>query len=112
MFVTSQTPNCGHAVTFSIPGTIPSFVSLQNLQLEEGKVTVLGAILADQNVYSLTLQAAVDAQTITAPFTVEISDPCKRAVFQNPTTSPIADMILIRDFDTTVQQTFSITTDV
>jgi hypothetical protein len=63
-------------------------------------VSVLGATLAHTNVYPLTLRAFVDSQSVdTTIFQVEISDPCKRAVFN--ANSPLADMILIRDFDST-----------
>jgi hypothetical protein len=60
----------------------------------------------------MALRAQVDSQDINVSFTVEISDPCMRAVFQEATPSPIADMVLIRDFDTMKTQTFSVTTDI
>jgi hypothetical protein len=69
-------------------------------------------VLGDQGVYNLTLQATVDAQTIQSPFVVNISDPCNRAIFQSPASSPISDMTLIRDFDANVSQTFDILTDI
>jgi len=69
-------------------------------------------VLADQGVYPLTLQASVDAQTITGAFQVEISDPCKRAVFAVSTSPALAPMVLIRDFDSAKTQSFKVTTDV
>jgi len=69
-------------------------------------------VLANQGVYPLTLQASVDAQTITGAFQVEISDPCKRAVFEVSTTPALAPMVLIRDFDSAKTQSFKVTTDV
>jgi hypothetical protein len=93
-----------------IEASKPSFVNLQNVLDSSGEIKVDGALLADQNVYPLTLQAVVDSKTIATPFTVTISDPCKRAVFEN-SPSPI-NMVFIRDFDPTQTQTFTIKTDV
>ena len=60
----------------------------------------------------MTLQATVDAQTITAIFNVEVSDPCKRAVFEPATNPALASMILIRDFDSQITQSFVVQTDI
>ena len=54
----------------------------------------------------------MDAATVDTSFQVEVSDPCKRAILQPATPSPFANMVLIRDFDTTKTQTVSITTDI
>lgn len=70
-----------------------------------------GATLADVGVSSLTLQATVDGVTATKVFTVTISDPCKRAVLQPETPSPLSAMTVIRNFDLTKTQTFSVTTN-
>ena len=50
----------------------PGFVTLENLLTQTGDVQANGAVVADQGVYPLTLQASVDGQTISAPFTVEV----------------------------------------
>lgn len=107
-----RTPNCLNTVTFTFVAVPPAFVTLTGLAATLGNVQVNGAVLADQGVYPLTLRAAVDLQVTNAPFTVEISDPCKRTIFQPITPSPIANMVLIRDFDPTLTQTFTITSDV
>jgi hypothetical protein len=107
-----RTPDCLNTVIFTFVAAPPVFVSLTGLAATLGNVQVNGALLADQGLYPLTLRAAVDLQAIDAPFTVEISDPCKRAIFQPVTPSPIANMVVIRDFDPTLTQTFIIVTDV
>ena len=71
-----------------------------------------GAVLGDQGVYNLTLQATIDAQTIQSPFVVNISDPCNRAIFQSPASSPIADMTITQGRNPIVNQTFVIQTDI
>ena len=107
-----RTPDCLNPVTFTFVAAPPAFVSLTGLAATLGNVQVNGAVLANQGVYPLTLRAAVDLQVTDAPFSVEISDPCKRSIFQPVTPSPITNMVLIRDFDPTLTQTFTITTDV
>ena len=47
-------------------------MTLENLLDQTGDVQANGAVVADQGVYPLTLQASVDGQTIPAPFTVEV----------------------------------------
>lgn len=59
----------------------------------------------------MTLRAVVDAQTIDVNFSVEISDPCKRAVINAAATPPLVPMTATRFFDTTVTQTYTIDTD-
>jgi hypothetical protein len=54
-FVTTQFPACTTPVTFTIVEVPPSFVSLANLADLSGDIKVDGAVLADQNVYPLTL---------------------------------------------------------
>lgn len=55
----------------------------------------------------------MDLQTIYASFTVEIIDPCRTAILQDPaTTQPIANMTLIRNLDPILTQTFTIISDV
>jgi hypothetical protein len=87
-------------------------VSLVNIATNSGSVQATGATLSDKNIYTMTLRAAVDSATVDATFQVEVSDPCKRAILQPTTPSPFANMVLIRDFDTTKTQTVSITTDI
>ena len=48
-------------MTFSTLEVLPSFVTLENLLTQTGDVQANGAVLADQGVYPLTLQASVDA---------------------------------------------------
>jgi hypothetical protein len=69
-------------------------------------------MLSDKNVYALTLRALVDSQTVDANFQFEIADPCKRAIFQAVSPSPLANMVVIRNFDFTKTQTVSVTTDI
>jgi len=83
-----------------------------NIATNSGSIQATGATLSDKNIYTLTLRAMVDAATVDATFQVEVSDPCKRAILQPATPSPFANMVLIRDFDTTKTQTVSITTDI
>ena len=59
----------------------------------------------------MTLRAVVDLQTIDVNFTVEISDPCKRAVINAAATPPLVPMTATRFFDTTVTQTVTLETD-
>jgi len=65
-----------------------------------GSTKANGVLLSDKGIYPMTLQATVDVQTTTANFNVEVSDPCKRAVFAAATNPALAGMTLIRDFDT------------
>ena len=46
------------------------FISLQNTADSVGNVTILGATIADNNTYTYTMTAAVDAQVISANFSV------------------------------------------
>lgn len=55
----------------------------------------------------------MDATSVDKTFAVDISDPCKRAIFQPATPSPLADMAFILDFDTAdMTQLFTIKTDI
>lgn len=87
-------------------------MSLTGLLAVSGNVQANGAVLANQGVYPLTLRASVDLQTIDANFQVEISDPCKRAVFEATTSPALANVVLIRDFDPVATQAFVVKTDV
>ena len=80
-FVIIQTPNCGNPQIFTFVSDPLSFVSITNIQPNAGSIMADGAVLSDKNVYALRLRAQVDSQTINADFQVEVSDPCKRAVF-------------------------------
>ena len=57
-------------MNFVLSGTIPSFVSLQDVLNASGKVQVSGATNADHGSYPMTLTASVDFQTVTMPFSV------------------------------------------
>jgi len=111
-FASSQVPACGHAVTFVLVSGNPSFVSLTSLMPFTGSVTVSGTTLSNLGIYPVTLRASVDGQVTNVSFNVEIADPCRRAVFQPVAPSPIANMILIRTFDSIKTQMFSISTDI
>jgi hypothetical protein len=80
-FAISQTPNCGNPQTFTFVSAPPLFVSITNILVNAGSIQANGAVLSDKNVYVLTLRAQVGSQTVNANFQVEVSDPCKRAVF-------------------------------
>ncbi len=105
----SQSPNCNNTLSFSFTSSKPNFVSI-SIDSNIGFLNVEGAALADQNFYALTLQAQADAKSVDCNFNVEISDPCKRAIF--PVDSPITDMVLIRDFESEKTQTFWVNTDI
>jgi len=112
-FITSQSPSCGHTVTFTFVSVPPAFVTFQNLAPAQGDIKVNGATLASQGLHSITIRASVDATSVDKTFTVEISDPCKRAIFQPSTPSPLADMSFMLDFDTAdLTQLFAINTDI
>jgi hypothetical protein len=57
------------------------------------KLIVNNATIADHATKNYVLTASSGAFTKTAPFTVEIVDPCSQAVFQPATPSPIADLV-------------------
>lgn len=111
-FASSQIPNCGRAVTFVLVSGSPSFVSLTNLMAFTGSIMVNGVTLSNLGNHPVTQRASVDGQVTNVSFNIEIADPCRRAVFQSVTPSPLTNMILIRTFDTTKTQTFSISTDI
>jgi hypothetical protein len=89
-------------VTFTITTVSPpAFVSLTNLAVNGGNVQISGATQTQIGTYSLTLQASVDSKVVTSNFQVTISDPCKTAVFQSGSPSPLIDMQVVRDYDST-----------
>lgn len=67
-FVTTQSPNCGNAVTFSLGPNTDPFMSLVANSIETGEWTVIGATIAHHGNYSYTLTASVDGKTATSNF--------------------------------------------
>jgi len=96
-FDTTQFPNCGHTIAYAWVTAPPAFVTKD---YSTKKVAVGGVDITKQGIYNLTLRATVDSKYVDASFTVEISDPCKRAVFQATTTSPLTKMNFILDYNT------------
>jgi len=84
---------------------------LDNPQTDKVNVSINGAVLADMGTFMNTIEASVDGVAASASFQVDILDPCRRAIFQTKA-APISDMLLIRDFDTILTQTFSVLTDI
>lgn len=66
-FSTTQTPNCGHAVTFSWASTVPTFVTKSDTLL---KVAVDVVDISKAGTYALTLRATSDSAVVDAPFTL------------------------------------------
>jgi hypothetical protein len=113
LFQVDQFPACQHGVAFAYATTPvpPFFMLLDNPLPTKINVSVNGAVLANVGSYVITLNASVDGVQTTTNFTVEILDPCRRAIFMtNP--NPFNSMTLIRDFDTIVTQSFAVLTDI
>lgn len=106
-FATTQFPNCGNQVTFSISPSSDPFMSVQTLAIRDGQWTVNGAVIAQHNTYSYTLTALVDGVTATYDFDVFIKDPCSTSVFELAP-SPLADMTMTLFYMTTETQTQSV----
>lgn len=99
-FTVSTIPACPlDAVTFTFVNTPPIFLSLTNLADRSGRVQVDSALRTENAIYPMTLRAEADGVSVDANFQVEIPDPCHRVVLQASTPSPLVDMSIVRNFD-------------
>jgi len=90
-FTVAKQTNCTQALTFVLSGTVPGFVSLQNVVSPSGKVQVSGVTNAEHGSYPMTLTALDNNRTVSALLTVQIKNPCSYAVFET-TPAPITNM--------------------
>jgi hypothetical protein len=118
----AKTPNCAQDPTYTKSCT-PPLKSAWHAQTdsgdgESGTISVTAVTLTDVGVYDCTLTASLTALknggttvTINTPYTVEIHDPCKTAIWEL-TPDPVIDMVIVMPSAGPTTQTIKIWTDV
>lgn len=109
-FVTTQYPNCGNDVAWTLTPGIPNGFTTLNEVVDpsySGDVTIDGAVIAEHGTYPYTLTGIVDGKIATTNFDVFIKDPCSTSTFElDP--NPITDFAMLMTYMTTEVQTWPV----